>query len=787
MRMATSLWLAAAALAVLLVPGSCQRANGLTVEQRFQRLDLDGDGRLTRQELPGQWFDRLNADGDDVVTLAEARAAFNALQAERGEHSHEQLGMRTHKRIAYAQVEGVDEDLLSLDVYIPEPAADAPVAVFVHGGAWQRGDKAGTDGSSILKSFISRGYAVVSVNYRLAPQAPFPLWAEDVAAAIGWVHEHISDYGGDPDRLCLMGHSAGAHLVALVATDETYLARHGMTLGDVSAVVPLDTQVFDVAALARGPQEQLPHPYPIPFTDDPDVWTAASPITHVATGKGIPPMVIPYSGGMNPQRPNDGRRRAAEAFAEALQEAGVEAEVVPAPEKSHTQIAQEFGTDGDQVAEAVFAFLSRVMPEAGSASGQFESRCKTVMTWIEDVTTSAFATFGSHNQRVVETPQGIYLTYQINEPGRHQNGDWRLVMTRDLGATWTVVHSARGTRPPAVVADSAGNVHLVHSDPDSDRMHVYSFSGPDLVAHHEYSDIRCDAKFTALYDPASNNLCVATQYGRFLAIRLDTFSIVHDYQVFQDKSNESPYACAQYPQLALDSSGNIHFATTTSNLSNTHVYRNILHVFASALPDGELAWARVPRSGEGAAQSVVTPIRPDEEGEALEVNDEDERGRPGVVSVHLTNFICKGESLHFFYTVVRQGIPEWRTHYKRINRLTGEVDVDMDGDTTPIAGQTIVLKPYGGFFSTASIVDPDTPLYLTSGERDLGQIGVLVSHDNGATWLDYAITDEGPMTWSNITGARYSDGRILAAFTTAPRDPAYSASVKYLGFYPRER
>ena len=414
-----------------------------------------------------------------------------------------------------------------------------------------------------------------------------------------------------------------------------------------------------------------------------------------------------------------------------------------------------------------------------------ECRYRTVMTWVADVSTSAYGTFGSHNQRVVETPGGIYLTYQVNEQGSDHNGDWKLARSQDQGATWTEVYSAAGTRPPAVVADNAGNVHLVTSDPSSDKMHLYSFSGSSLVAHHDYSGIRCDAKFTALYDPTWNNVYVGTQYGRFLAIWLNTFGIMHDYQVFQDQDNQSPYACAQYPQLALDNSGNIHFATTTSNLADTHVYRNILHVFASPQPNGSLAWFRIARPGETGAQGVVTPIRPDENGDALEINDYDERGQPGSVSVHLSGFIAKGDFVHFFYTVVREGIPEWRTHYKRINRQTGAVDVDLDGDTTPIAGQTIVLKPYGGFFSTASIDDGGTPLYLTSGERDRGQIGALVSHDNGLTWSDHAITDAAAMTWSNISGARYSDGRIMAAFGSAPTNPEYPASVMYLGFYPR--
>lgn len=417
-----------------------------------------------------------------------------------------------------------------------------------------------------------------------------------------------------------------------------------------------------------------------------------------------------------------------------------------------------------------------------------ECRYDTVLTWIEDVSTPAYGTFSSHNQRVVETPHGIFMTFQVNEKDAEHNGDWKLVRSQNRGASWTQVYSDLGTRPPAVLADNEGNVHLVTSDPDFETLHIYSFSastGYGLAAHHTYAGVRCAAKFTALYDPTWNNVYVGTQFGRFLAIWLQTYGIMHDYQVFEDQPNHSPHATAQYPQLGLDDAGNIHFAMTTSNLTDTHVYRNILHVFASPLPNGQLMWSRIPRPGESGAQGVPTPIQPDENGDALEINDSDERGQPSVVSVHLSNFMPKGNMVHFFYTVVREGVPDWRTHYKRINRWTGAVEVDLDGDTTPIAGESIVLRPYGGFFSTDSIVDPNTPLYLTSGERDRGQIGVLVSHDNGSTWGDYAVTDVGPMSWSNISGSQYSNGRILAAFTGAPANPGWPSSVWYLGFYPK--
>lgn len=269
------------------------------------------------------------------------------------------LPAATQTTITYAEIEGVDPRLLSLDIYTPKGAESLPVTVYVHGGGWQKGDKSRAGG--MAEAYNNEGYVFVSTNYRLAPDAAFPAWPEDVAAAVAWVHEHISEYGGNPEQLCLMGHSAGAHLVALVGTDGTYLAKQGLSLADLTAVVPLDTQAYDIPTLAQRFGGTLPPAYRVPFTGDPELWAAASPVTHVEPDQGIPPMAIAYSGGMSPRRADPGRARAAEKFAEALREAGVTAEVVPAPEKTHAQINRQFGAEGDHVAEAVFAFLRRAL------------------------------------------------------------------------------------------------------------------------------------------------------------------------------------------------------------------------------------------------------------------------------------------------------------------------------------------------------------------------------------------------------------------------------------------
>ncbi|MBU0606349.1 MAG: alpha/beta hydrolase fold domain-containing protein, partial [Armatimonadetes bacterium] len=346
-----------------------QPAGRLSPEARFKQLDRNGDGRLTADELPAEWFARLDTNRDGVVTLEEAKAAMAGARPAAGGAGVAAPPMQVHKNIHFAQIEDVDPILLSLDLFVPNAAKGAPVAIWVHGGAWQKGDKAQAEGTSFLNSLIREGYVVAALNYRLAPAASFPAYPEDVAAGIAWVHQHVAEYGGDPNRLVLIGHSAGAHLVALVATDETYLGKHGLTLKALSGVVPLDTEAYDLPHLSQRFGGKLPDTWGIPFGQDLAVWKQASPITHVARERGIPPMLIVYSGGMmDPQRKhNPSRATDAQAFADALEQAGVRAEVVGDPKKSHVQIIGEMGLPADTIAPAVFAFFRSCLSTAPAA------------------------------------------------------------------------------------------------------------------------------------------------------------------------------------------------------------------------------------------------------------------------------------------------------------------------------------------------------------------------------------------------------------------------------------
>jgi len=185
-------------------------------------------------------------------------------------------GYVAHDGIAYGP-----ETRQKLDVYTPvDGARPASVVVFLYGGSWKRGDRANY--RFIAEALTSRGHVTVIPDYRVYPDVRFPAFVEDSAAAVGWVREHIDAFGGDPDRIFLMGHSAGAHIAALLTLDERYLTE---------VDVP-DTAVRGMIGLA-GPYAFDPLQYrstrPV-FIDlpDPDM---ARPITFV-DGQKLPFLLL---------------------------------------------------------------------------------------------------------------------------------------------------------------------------------------------------------------------------------------------------------------------------------------------------------------------------------------------------------------------------------------------------------------------------------------------------------------------------------------------------------------
>jgi len=262
-----------------------------------------------------------------------------------------------YRDIPYDHVAGVDPKLLSLDIYTSKRGAAAsrdpePVVVYIHGGGWKIGDKANPDsGPHKAVTFVSSGFVYVAINYRLSPTVHHPTHARDVAKALAWVADNIGRYSGDPERIYAMGHSAGAHLAALVATDESYLKREGHSLKTIKGDILLDVGAYDIPWVMDHLTEERGRELLLSaFGNDPKVWADASPIYHVAAGKDIPPMLVFYT---DRPRTSEVSRR----FVQALKKAGVPAAAIEARGKNHGSILRDIGEPGDAETQIILEFL----------------------------------------------------------------------------------------------------------------------------------------------------------------------------------------------------------------------------------------------------------------------------------------------------------------------------------------------------------------------------------------------------------------------------------------------
>ncbi len=248
-----------------------------------------------------------------------------------------------------------------LDVYAPKDAKNLPVVFWIHGGGWQGGDKSEVYGKP--QAFMDRGFVFVSTNYRLLPKVDMGTIVRDVAKSVRWTHDHIAEYGGDPKRLFIMGHSAGAQLAALICTDERYLKAEGLSLSIIKGCVPVDGDTYDVPAIIETAEtRRRVHGLPpiqfghrVKFGNDPAKHRDFSAVTHVASGKGIPPFLILYVA----EHPDNTAQ--AQRLLAVLKKAGVPATAFGARETWHTRINADLGLPDDPATKALFQFLDKAM------------------------------------------------------------------------------------------------------------------------------------------------------------------------------------------------------------------------------------------------------------------------------------------------------------------------------------------------------------------------------------------------------------------------------------------
>lgn len=236
-----------------------------------------------------------------------------------------------------------------LDLYPRPKGSGAPVLLFVHGGGWAAGDKRDV---FALPAFAERhGFLLASTNYRFAPEADAGAQAADVAAAARWLFGNARRYGGDPERIFLVGHSSGGHLAALAAVGRYGLRRRRILLG---GVVTVDGSAFDVAdAMARmgvgrlNPLPPIPQMFVNAFGDRAE---ALSPSRLLQSDLRYPPFLLLTA-------PGTLTTSEALSFATLLRAAGGAAETLAAPGDTHMGLLQTLGAPGDPEGERVAAFL----------------------------------------------------------------------------------------------------------------------------------------------------------------------------------------------------------------------------------------------------------------------------------------------------------------------------------------------------------------------------------------------------------------------------------------------
>ncbi|GGJ26501.1 alpha/beta hydrolase [Deinococcus roseus] len=202
-----------------------------------------------------------------------------------------------------------------LDVYLPRHKGSHPVLVFVHGGTWQKYKK--EDFKFIGESFARADYVTVVINYRLYPEVQYPAFLQDTAKALRWVRDHVREHSGDPDRIFVMGHSAGGYNAAMTLTDPGFLQAEGLKATDFKGMIGI-AGIYDIPPLDGVFPEDASRKEVMP------VYRVSGP---------LPPFLLISAGNDDLVMPENATR-----LARALQDNGTPVETATIPGLGHTDI-----------------------------------------------------------------------------------------------------------------------------------------------------------------------------------------------------------------------------------------------------------------------------------------------------------------------------------------------------------------------------------------------------------------------------------------------------------------
>ncbi|MBL7841593.1 MAG: alpha/beta hydrolase [Cyclobacteriaceae bacterium] len=254
--------------------------------------------------------------------------------------------------VRYATHTHSDPLLNMLNVYMPKKGSNSPMVVWVHGGSLSYGDK-----DNVLHKaeyFTARGYVFVSINYRLTPAVHHPANVQDVADAVVWLYENARHYSADPEKIFLIGHSAGADLAAMVAIDNKYLSKSGGSTRIIDGVVLLDGNGYDLSITMKNAGNKMKEWYTEAFGKTKKDWDQASAINFIEAGNEIPPFMIAYADDQ------DLSQKQAITLSKKLSEAKVKNTVFHYEKKTTNSLSKELGKETDKPTEDIYRFLQEI-------------------------------------------------------------------------------------------------------------------------------------------------------------------------------------------------------------------------------------------------------------------------------------------------------------------------------------------------------------------------------------------------------------------------------------------
>lgn len=377
-----------------------------------------------------------------------------------------------------------------------------------------------------------------------------------------------------------------------------------------------------------------------------------------------------------------------------------------------------------------------------------------------DENATGYATFQSHNQKVVANSRGYFMTHIRTRNEAYTKQQWRLSQSTDGGKSWSTRYEAvNATSAPVLETGADDNLYLIRPDFVDGSSYFYRFRAADDYLQPPITPIPSSAagKYSMALDSVRGQIYYFAHNNTFHTLGLDG-AVKSSVNLLR----RGDHAALQYPLLYLDAEGVLHAAWTTQR-HGVYLYWDI-HYLQS--PDGGATWTTM------AGQQLELPVIADHNGPADRISLDDEFD----VHTWLESFVVRGGKVHFLYLAQTQ--PS-RQHYVRYDLASAQREADVQ---PAFRGDTIGLANLDGFLATPADA-ADNRIFAVSRDAQENRLACLASHDNGATWHDYAV---GPPMASMyaIGGCREvtSDGWIIGSFTEqvdATTDAGSTAKVHF--------